>query len=94
MPAGQYYRLADALSCATPRCRGCKELLSQEYPNITLLDAIRSFTAVERERGASITLAELFDSFRAARATKSASYKRDIRWASDRMAPFRETLCL
>jgi integrase len=64
------------------------ELLSEEHPNATLLQAVRSFIATERQARASVTLAELFDSFRAARATKSASYRRDIRWATDRMRPF------
>jgi integrase len=64
------------------------ELLGQEQPNTTLLHAVRAFLTSERDRSSSVTVSELFDAFRTARASKSASYRRDIRWATDRMRPF------
>jgi integrase len=64
------------------------DLLGQEQPDKTLVHAVRAFLAGERDRGASVTVGELFAAFQAARASKSASYRRDIRWASDRMRSF------
>ena len=66
------------------------ELIS-DFPGLTLVQAVRSYILGEKARGASVTIAELFDQFRAAKETKSASYLRDIRWASDRMEAFMNT---
>ncbi len=66
------------------------ELIS-DFPGLTLVQAVRSYILGEKARGASVTIAELFGQFRAAKGTKSASYQRDIRWASDRMEAFMNT---
>ena len=63
------------------------ELLS-DLGGVTLVQAVRSFIQGETARGASVTVAELFNQFRKAKQTKSASYRRDIRWANDRMQAF------
>ena len=67
------------------------ELLS-DHPLASLSDAAHAYLELSRMRGASITVAELFDLFRKAKKHRSKSYQRDIRWASDRMAPFNQRL--
>jgi len=66
--------------------------LLAEHPLVNLADAARAYLELAKTRGASVTVAELFELFRQAKKHKSPSYQRDIRWASDRMAPFKEKL--
>jgi hypothetical protein len=63
------------------------ELLSEKgEPELTLVQVVRSFLEGESLRLGTVTLAELFRQFKAAKDCKSASYKRDIQWASDKLS--------
>lgn len=63
------------------------ELLSEKgNPELTLLHAVRSFLEGESLRSGTVTLAELFRHFQASKEFKSASYKRDIQWARDKLS--------
>jgi integrase len=64
------------------------ELLADRDSDTTLVSAVQTYLEIERQRGHSCSVAELFDRFRRAKETKSASYKRDLRWAYDKMTPF------
>lgn len=66
------------------------ELLNDQYPDVTLVSAVRDYLEVELQRGRSCSVAELFERFCTAKATKSLSYKRDLRWAYARMKSFME----
>lgn len=64
------------------------ELLERECLQITLLEAVKTFVRDYKAREQSVTVEELFRQVREAKNAKSDSYKRDLRWAQDRMAPF------
>jgi integrase len=66
--------------------------LLADHPLVSLSDAARAYLEVAKTRSASVTVAELFGLFRDARKDCSDSYKRDIRWASDRLQPFGQKL--
>jgi integrase len=66
--------------------------LLADHPLVTLSDAARAYLELAQTRGASVTVSELFRLFRDARKDYSDSYKRDIRWASDRLEPFAQKL--
>jgi integrase len=67
------------------------ELLA-EHPSVSLTDAASAYIESAKTRGASVTVAQLFESFRQAKKHRSKFYMRDIRWATDRLAPFAQKL--
>jgi integrase len=67
------------------------ELLA-EHPSVSLTDAASAYIESAKTRGASVAVAQLFESFRQAKKHRSKFYMRDIRWATDRLAPFAQKL--
>jgi hypothetical protein len=67
------------------------ELLADQ-DSATLIEAARVYLEVIKTRVASISLGELFKRFKAAKKHKSKFYLRDIKWASDRLAPLQPKL--
>src|SRR6266446_4000738 len=54
-----------------------------DYPETTLLEAVRGYLGIIKARASSITLGELFKCFFEAKKHKSKVYLRDIKWVSD-----------
>ena len=50
-----------------------------DYPLVSLSDAAKAYLELAKTRGASVTVAELFELFRQAKKHRSKSYQRDIR---------------
>jgi integrase len=62
------------------------------HPAVTLTDAVRTYLEVSQTQTGSVTVGELFTQFQEAKKHRSESYKRDIKWASDRFKPIHDKL--